>query len=488
MSSITSFLKTKAGISTIVAVIVVLLGGYVIFKPKSSTILTTTVTPSSFVQVVSTTGTVVPVQSVSLAFQASGQVASVNKNVGDVVSQGEVIASLDSSVLEANLEKAQSDLAGAQAQLAETGGSSANIVNAEKAAVDTIQQAYAAADDAVHNQVDQFFTDGRKADPKILFAFTDADLFNKVNNGRINMELLLNSWQTWVATVTPATFTVSDLDTTKANLTQVQSFLNDVASAVNEFQANPNAQITQASIDKYRAAASTARSEVNTSISAVTSAEDGLTSSQSGTSVQQAAVASAQAVVAQYQAQIAQTVIRAPFDGQITVQDAKVGQIASPSTPLVSMISSSNYEIDTYVPEADIAKVQLNDIASITLDAYGNDVVFQAKVFSIDPAETVVEGVSTYKTKLSFITNDSRVKSGMTANIDIVTEQKDNTIVVPQRIVVTKTDGKYVNVLDANGTVEDRAVTTGDIDENGNIEITSGLSAGDKVVTNPTLN
>ena len=492
MNSITTFFKTKAGIATGAAIVVVIIGGAIILKPSSSTASTFTVAPTTFTQVVSVTGNVVPVNSVSLGFEASGQVAAVLKNVGDFVSQGDVIAYLDSSVLQANLQKAQSDLQGAQAQLAEVGGAASGTgistgeVNSQKAAVDTIQQAYTAADDAVHNQVDQFFTDPRKADPKIIFAFTDYDLYTKINSERYSLEFLLNDWQASSSAVTVGNFSIADLQSSKANLLTVQNFLNDVASAVNEFQPTP--QIPESTIDQYRAAVAAARTEINSSITAVTNAESSLTSSQSGTGVQQASVASAQAVVSQIQAQIDQTVIRAPFSGQVTLQNAKVGQVAAAGSPLVSLISSSNYEIDAYVAEADIAKVQLNDNASVTLDAYGNGVIFNAKVVEIDPAETVVDGVSTYKTELDFTTNDDRVKSGMTANVDIVTQQKPNEIVVPQRVVETKADGKYVVVVDPSDSTKtiSKPVTTGNIDQDGNIEILSGLNVGDKVLTDPT--
>jgi len=496
MNSFTAFFKSAAGIATIIGVVVVVGGGALILKPKTSSISTFTVASSTFTQVVSVTGSVVPVQTVNLGFQASGEIASVNKDVGDYVNQGDVIASLDSSVLQANLAKAQSDLQGAQAQLAEVSGStgttspsaaaSLDVVNSEKAAIVTAQQAYTAADDAVHNQVDQFFTDPRKADPKILFAFTDYDLYTKINNERASLEFLLNAWQASSTAINLSNFSISDLQSANQNLLVVQGFLNDVASAVNEFQATP--QIPQATIDQYRAAVSTARTEVNNSITAVTDAEDSLSSSQSGNGVQQAAVSSAAAVVAQIQAQIDQTVMTAPFDGQVTLQNAKVGQVATAGAPLVSLISASKYEIDAYVAEADIAKVQLNDMASVTLDAYGNGVVFPAKVVEIDPAETVENGISTYKIELDFTSNDDRIKSGMTANVDIITEQNAGEIVVPQGVVLTKADGKYVTVLDSNDSTktEQREVTTGNIDENGNIEILSGLNIGDKVLTDPT--
>src|SRR5581483_10901237 len=98
--------------------------------------------------------------------------------------------------------------------------------------------------------------------------------------------------------------------------------------------------------------------------------------------------------------------------------------------------SDTKFQIDANIAEADIAKVALGQKATVTLDAYGPDVVFNATVIKIDPAETIVDGVPTYKTTFQFDTPDDRIKSGMTANIDIQGDSHTDVLAVPERAVI----------------------------------------------------
>ncbi len=185
------------------------------------------------------------------------------------------------------------------------------------------------------------------------------------------------------------------------------------------------------------------------------------------------------------QIQINKNILRSPISGVLTKQDAKVGQIVSANTPIASVISQNKFEIEANIAEADIAKVKIGDSAQITLDAYGNDVVFEAKTVSIDPAETIIEGVATYKTKFQFIKEDDRVKSGMTANIAILTDKRENTIVIPQRAVITRDGNKFVLVDTGAAQPEERQIKTGLRGSDGNIEILEGINEGEKIVASP---
>ena len=161
--------------------------------------------------------------------------------------------------------------------------------------------------------------------------------------------------------------------------------------------------------------------------------------------------------------------------------DAKRGEIATVGTPLASVISYAAYEIEAFVPEADIAKIRSGSGASVTLDAYGGDVVFDAVVVTIDPAETVLDGVATYKTSLQFAVADPRVKSGMTANTDIEGERRDNVLFIPARAVSEKDSVKIVRILEGED-VREAVVETGIRGSNGDIEILSGLNEGDTIL------
>jgi multidrug efflux pump subunit AcrA (membrane-fusion protein) len=174
--------------------------------------------------------------------------------------------------------------------------------------------------------------------------------------------------------------------------------------------------------------------------------------------------------------------------------EAKVGEVVFPSSPysdsrvtFVSIISDKNYEIEVNVSEVDIAKIKSGDTAIITLDAYGDETEFYATVTSIEPAETIIEGISTYKVKLQFNEQDEQIKSGMTANIDILTAKKENVITIPQRAIITKAGQKIVRVIEDVPeknliNINEVIVKTGLRGSDGRIEILEGINEGDEVV------
>ena len=195
---------------------------------------------------------------------------------------------------------------------------------------------------------------------------------------------------------------------------------------------------------------------------------------------QEAAVEAAQATVDQIDAEINQSILRSPIDGTVSVQNAKVGELATPGTTLVTVISKDNLEVDADLPETDIGKVNVNDPVSITFDAFPGE-TFAGTVFYIDPAETIIQGVVNYKIKIAFTKPDSRIKSGLTANLSITTNTENNVLILPQFAVLQNDSGSFVEVQDGK-TTKEIPVTTGIQDSSGNIEITSGVTEGEQVL------
>jgi RND family efflux transporter MFP subunit len=174
----------------------------------------------------------------------------------------------------------------------------------------------------------------------------------------------------------------------------------------------------------------------------------------------------------------------APIDGIVTRADGHLGEFISPGTISFAVISDSSFKVEIFVPEVDIAKISVGNTASIVLDAYGEEAVFPAHVIAVDPAETVVEGVPTYKVTLQFDEKDSRVRSGMTANIEIQTNFKEGVVTIPYRAITQRKGESFVKVVDPD-TKEYREVNvvTGLKGSDGMVEIRSGLIEGQTVVT-----
>lgn len=200
---------------------------------------------------------------------------------------------------------------------------------------------------------------------------------------------------------------------------------------------------------------------------------------------QQAQVSAAEADVVTSQATLNKTLIIAPFDGVVARVDAKVGEVAAPSTTEVSLESGGLFQIESYVPELDIANVKVGQPAAITLDAYGSTITFDAMVIAVDPGETIRDNVPTYKVTLQFQKADPRLKSGLTANVLVTTTNIPGEIVVPLGAVIDQAGKKVVQVK-VGKTVATRPVSVGRTSSFGQMEITSGLKNGDELVLNPT--
>lgn len=269
--------------------------------------------------------------------------------------------------------------------------------------------------------------------------------------------------------------------TEKANLAAEKT---NIANEIIAVSGKQQAVFTQKSLNL--GAASTAKAEITRARNALRSAQDELALKRAGNTAQaiaaQAArVKSLEANLQNARATLRKTVITAPFNGLVTRQEAKVGEIVMANAALVSVIADAAFEIEAFIPEADIAKVKIGDEARVTLDAYSSDVVFEAAVRRIDPAETIIEGVATYKTILEFIFTDPRIRAGLTANLDILTQKREQVLAIPERALQSSTGKTTVKVLGA--TIEaEREVATGLRGSDGSIEIRNGLAEGEKVI------
>jgi len=511
MENILSHVRSNAVLYS--AIVIVLLGAWLLLSGnKSEEEELLTVTRGPFVQEVSVSGKVVAAQDVDLGFSQGGRVSGVYAKVGAKVAAGTVLAELENGDLRASVLQKQAALEREQASLAvlkegtrpeeievarsEVVSDEVALAQARDALVESIQDAFTTSDDVIRNTLDQFIDDPR-TNPQVDFIVGDAQLETTVENARRTVETMLLDWQVSVGQFVAATLADA---TSKAqvNLTRVASILTDANAALNK--GIPTGSNTQSVLDGYKTDIATARSSVNTAISSLTSkitaernavsaletSRKNLVLKQAGTrpsdiAAQEADVKAAEADLESARANLGKTIVRAPFTGVVTKMDLKAGSIASANSSDVSMISTGTFQIESFVPEVNIALIALGDTATVTLDAYGSDAVFTASVVSIDPAETVRDGVSTYRSTLEFSEADSRIKSGMTANVRITTDEREGVISIPQGIVIEREGKKYARVK-AGETVEEREITTGAISSLGNIEVLSGLSEGDVVV------
>jgi RND family efflux transporter MFP subunit len=259
-----------------------------------------------------------------------------------------------------------------------------------------------------------------------------------------------------------------------------------IPALVPEHQAALGGYVTQANADL--AAVINAQNELAAANRAADERATALTKLENGAEdidirAAETRVSAAAAALSEAQSAARKTALIAPFAGTVTKVNVAVGEFASPGVPAVSLISSVGFELETDVSEIDVGKIQPGTKADVTLDTFGAGETFKATVVSVDPGAVNINGVNSYHVILSFDENDSRFKSGLSANISFLVGEADNVLAVPARSIITTGDQKSVLLVNGSGAAESRAVTVGVTGDNGFVQILSGLSEGDKVVS-----
>ncbi len=495
-----------------VALVAALAFGVYKFLPERKAVSETIVVKSSGASaVVSVPGTVTPVSDVTLTFEGSGRVASVNVDVGDKVVAGSVLASLSQADLSAQIANARALRDGAAARLAElnagtrmediavsesqVSAAEAQASQASQTLSDTLNEAFQKVDDAVRVKSDVIFTNPRTNTPQLIVqADTSARL--TVENERLALETVLNT----LGTKTLTTPTSADVEATKALMIRVRNYLDQLSLIVNAL--TPNLAQSQASIDAYKLNIGTARASVSGFIGTVNAANTAFISAQTGIrtaqnqlalkksgatkeqiSAQEAQVRAANSNISNLQALSAKRVIYAPFTGTVTKVDVKRGEIVGAGVG-ISLISAARLQIESYIPEIYISKVSVNDKATLILDAYGSEAPFDAVVSSINPAATVRDGITSYKTTLKLLVDDSRTKPGMSGDVEIKPTKIDTLITIPSKSVINREGKNYVQIP-AGERVLEREIIIGKMNDAGVAEVTSGLSDGDTILLAP---
>lgn len=514
MPLIRKFFTNKIIIGTVVAVVAVVVL-YKLFSRSPAPQLIS-VRRGDIVEEVIVTGSTKPVENINLAFERTGKVARVNFDVGAKVKTGTALVELAQGELTGQLKEAEANVAAAQAKLdalkrgtrpediqitrTQLQKAEQDLTNDYNNVLSTLNDAYGKSDDAVRNQTSALYSNADTGMPQLTFSVNNSQIQIDAQSQRAAAGMELDIWKTELAALNNGSSPNSTnsleqaLKNGQSHLAVILGFLNRTMDAI---IASPS--LSSATVSAYKTSMTTARGEVNTAITNVNASNqtiasqkfvvsqqnNQLASQMAGSTAediraQEAVVAQMSASVTVIRAQINQTVMVSPIDGVVTRQDAKTGEIATANTSLVSVISAGNLEINVNIPEVDIGKIILQDPVDITFDAFPGE-TFSGKVVKIDPAETVVNGVVNFKVTVAFNKPDPRMKSGLTTNLAIETTKKSGVLILPQVAIVQNDQGTFVRKYE-QGKIKDYPVKIGIRDQNGNVEILSGVNEGDKVV------
>lgn len=189
--------------------------------------------------------------------------------------------------------------------------------------------------------------------------------------------------------------------------------------------------------------------------------------------------------------QLAGAIVYAPISGIVSAISLTPGMILNPTS---DSSNSSNIEnkiaivktgatpaITVSLTEIDVPKVKVGNKVTVTFDALPNK-TFTGKIIAIDTAGTVSSNVVNYPTTIQLDSEAPGVLSNMSATANIITDFKDNVLIVPSTAIQIQNDSVTVRVMANGGQVEIRPVTVG-LQSDTEAEIISGINEGDEVVT-----
>ncbi len=181
------------------------------------------------------------------------------------------------------------------------------------------------------------------------------------------------------------------------------------------------------------------------------------------------------------QAQIDKTEIKAPFSGVIGLRQVSEGSFVTTTTAIARLQNLSNLKVDFAIPQKYASMVRLNDEISFKLS--GNDFQYKAKIYAIEPK--IDPSTRTLKLRAICTSIYKDLFPGAFANVELNLKETDQAILIPTQAIIPELKGQSVFVYNA-GIAIPHKVEIG-LREEKKVQITSGLSEGDTVITSGIL-
>jgi HlyD family secretion protein len=347
---------------------------------------------------VTATGTLQAVTTVQVGSQASGTISALNADFNSVVKQGQVIAQLDPSVSKAQVDQARANLQQARASLQQ---SIASVAGSRAGVSDAQAKALAAKSNVQNNQSG---VSSAQANLAVLKAqLDDAQSFLK------QQEYLMKS----------GVIAQRDYDMATTSYKSAEARYNQAA-----------AQLNQAVLSER----SSAGSGIAQSQAQVQQSQAQVQQSQAQVQQAQAQVQQAEAALRLAEVNLAHTTITSPIDGVVVSRDVNVGQTvaASLSAPTLFTIAKdlTQMQVIANIDQADIGLVEQAKSVKFTVDAFpGKDFDGTIQQMRLNPQN--VQNVVTYNVVIDVSNPDQKLKPGMTANLTITIDERNNVLKVP---------------------------------------------------------
>jgi HlyD family secretion protein len=438
MQRVKSFLNTKTRLAFVVAAVaVVALAGFWFWgnDANAAQFMTARVERGSLRNTVTATGTLQAVTTVQVGSQASGTIAALYADFNSTVRKGQLLAQLDPSVAQAQVQQASANLAQAEAQLqaarASVAQSQAGVAQSRAGITDARARA-SAAGSTTQNQ--QAAVTAAEANVAVLKAQLD-DAQSVLKQEQSLLQSGVISQREYLTAQTAYRTAEARYNQAVAQLKMAQVSAQSASSA-GQAQAAATVEQAQAQAQQSQGQVVSAQAQVQNAA---------------------AQVEQARAALSLAQLNLQHTTITSPIDGVVVSRDVNVGQTvaASLSAPTLFTIAQdlTQMQVIANIDQADIGLVEQAKSVTFDVDAFpGEEFKGTLQQMRLNPQN--VQNVVTYNVVIDVSNPEQKLKPGMTANLTVTIDERNDVLKVPNsalRFVPQTTDARQARPGNSNG-------------------------------------
>lgn len=470
-------------VSAIVIIIIVFAGykAYGAIASKSGAIeyVTAIARQGSIIVSVTGSGQVSASNQVDIKAKASGDVIYVGAKVGDQVKKGALLAQLDSADARKSIRDAEANLESAQIALDKfklqnsPENLSADLNKAYDDGFNTVADIFLDLPSIMSNLQNMLYTGdsslGGAGIWNIDYYASTAEQYDSIaRQYRLEVQDKYNT----AKAAYDGDFTLYKNTSRFADQSSIEALINntyDTVKKVADFikSANDLIQFYQTQLAernlKPAALSNTHLADLNSDTGktngylvnllstqqSIQNSQDAIVSSGLDSQSQELSLRQKENTLADAKEKLSDYYVVAPFAGTIAKMDIKKGDSLSSGGVAATLVTDQEIA-ELSLNEIDAAKIKAGQEAALTFDAVP-DLTIIGEVAEVDAVGTVTQGVVTYAVQIDFNSQDGRIKPGMSVNATIITETKDNILVVPSSAIKFENNAYYVEVVPVSG-------------------------------------
>lgn len=429
-------------------------------------------------------GTVRAVSEAEIQSESAGRVTSVPVTLGQQVTAGQVIATLENASQRAAVLQAEGSyeaaLANASAGNISVTQAETDFTSAKNSAINSMQAAYSTVSNAFYTQIDNLYRDPNSP---LTYPYTWDNNRSYLSQERVAFQDILPAWQQEVSNLDAdddLTDALSDgIDYTTRTRNLVDSFISAIQGRDAETINGLSTATLLSDLTALRATLDNSITALKSSQSSLVSAADTVTQAQIGGTQTEVSTANAQVKQAlgslrAAEANLAKTIMRSPIAGTINELSVHVGDFLGSFTKVAKVANNQALEVTVFVGENDLAKIAVGTTVMIDDQYEGTVTNIGAGVDS-----------STQKTEVKIATETTELTNGNTVTVSISEDTAESTdqereIVLPITAVKFSADAGSVFTVE-NGELVEHPVTIGAI-RGGFVTISDGVSSEMEIV------